>query len=323
MKAKVLQLLRTCEDHFVSGEHISNQLSISRTMVWKYIDALRKEGYVIKAVSNKGYHLVEEMDVVNEHAIRSRLEVDAIFQNIIYEDTVTSTQQVAYKLLGEGAPHGTLIVANEQTSGRGRLGREWYSPANTGIWMSLIMRPNIEMQQTPQLTLVAAVALARAIKEATNYDVQIKWPNDLIFNGKKIAGILTEMQSDPDRVKSVIIGIGINVNQQTFPESIANIASSLSLETRETFHRVAIIEHFLREFQWLYHTYLEKGFSFIKPLWEARAISIGEEILAKTANGELKGVAEGISDEGVLLLKDSEGNSHRIYSADIHLLEKE
>lgn len=319
MKGKVLQLLRENSDDFLSGESISERLSCSRTMVWKYIESLRKEGYEITAVSNKGYRLKGETDDVSIHAIQSRLEEDSLFQRIIVESSVSSTQHVAHRLDAEGAKTGTVVVADEQTGGRGRLGRTWLSPPNTGIWMSLLLRPKVELRKAPQLTLVTAIAVVRGIEKVTGIEVDIKWPNDLLLNGKKIAGILTEMQADPDHVNSVIIGVGLNVNQISFPPVMKEIATSLLIETNERYPRAEIIAEILKEFEWLYETYLTKGFAFLKPLWEARATTIGKQIVARTARETLEGTALGIDDTGVLLLEDASGNIHHIYSADIDL----
>ncbi|SDY88139.1 BirA family transcriptional regulator, biotin operon repressor / biotin-[acetyl-CoA-carboxylase] ligase [Evansella caseinilytica] len=317
MKTKVLQLLRNHRDDYLSGEKISALLSCSRTMVWKYIDALRKEGYEIEAISNKGYKFIGEPDRLSEHEVLSRLDPDTFVQKVVYEDLAESTQQLAHALVHAGAETGTVVIANQQTSGRGRLGRNWYSPANTGIWMSLILKPDMEIRKAPQLTLVAAVAAARAVRQVCGIDADIKWPNDLLLHNKKIAGILTEMQAEMDQMKSVVIGIGMNVNEISFPSGVHEVATSLKKETGKCFKRADIVVSILNEFQWLYDAYLTKGFPFIKPLWEARAVTIGKEITAKTHKDTIVGTAEGIDDEGVLLIKDKAGHHHRIYSADI------
>ncbi|MDG5787567.1 biotin--[acetyl-CoA-carboxylase] ligase [Evansella sp. AB-P1] len=322
MKGKVLQLLRDHSNEYISGEKISQALSISRTMVWKYIDALRKEGYDIIAVSNKGYLLKGEVDSLSEHGIQARLDERSIFRNVVYQPVLESTQQLAQQLLQEKEKNGqgTIVIANEQTGGRGRLGRDWHSPKNTGVWMSIILYPKLDIRQTPQLTLLTAVAVVRAIEKITELDVHIKWPNDILINKKKVAGILTELQADPDRVKSVIIGIGLNVNQTSFPEEIKDIATSIAIEGNKGYKRIDLIEAILFEFQWLYEVYLSKGFSFIKPLWEARTTTLGKRITATTPRDVITGVADRMDDDGVLLLKDDEGVIHRIYSADIKIL---
>jgi BirA family biotin operon repressor/biotin-[acetyl-CoA-carboxylase] ligase len=317
MKAKVLQLLRDHSEEHLSGEKISEMLGCSRTMVWKYIDALRKEGYKISAVPNKGYRIANEGDPLSEHEIVSRIKDNSLFHKIVYYDSLESTQTAANKLVSEGADEGTVVIADEQTGGRGRLGRKWESAKNSGIWMSLILRPAISMRQAPQLTLITAVAAVRAVEAVTNAEVHIKWPNDILMNGRKLAGILTEMQADPDRVKSVIIGIGLNVNQTGFEGELSQIATSLAAETGGTYSRSALIAVLLKEFEWIYELYLSKGFSVIKPMWEAHASTIGRRITASNLQGEITGVAEGIDEDGVLLLRDDAGELRKIYSADI------
>ncbi|WP_280768196.1 biotin--[acetyl-CoA-carboxylase] ligase [Salipaludibacillus daqingensis] len=317
MKGKVLTLLRENEKTFLSGEKISQELNCSRTAVWKHIDALRKEGFDIIATQNKGYQLKKSGTLLSEHDLVSRLKGNTLIDKVVFHSSVSSTQTIAHQLVNEGASEGTVVVADEQTEGRGRLGRVWDSHKQSGIWMSLVLKPNIDFRQAPQLTLVAAVALTRALRDKTNLNVEIKWPNDLLIHGKKIAGILTEMQADPDRIQSVIIGMGINVNHQEFPEEVSSIATSLKLETGEGFDRAEMIAEILKEFSWLYETYLTEGFSLIKPLWEAHSLSIGKKIIARRANDSITGEAIGINDEGVLLLKDAKGQTHHIYSADI------
>jgi BirA family biotin operon repressor/biotin-[acetyl-CoA-carboxylase] ligase len=317
MKGKVLTLLRENEHDFLSGEKISKELNCSRTAVWKQIDALRKEGFDIIATQNKGYQLKKSGTLLSEHDLYSRIKGNKLFDKVVYHSSVSSTQTMAHQLVNEGEDEGTVVVADEQTQGRGRLGRVWKSQRQAGIWMSLILKPNIDVRQAPQLTLVTAVAVTRALREKTGLNVEIKWPNDLLVNGKKIVGILTEMQADPDRIQSIIIGIGANVNHDYFSDEISSIATSLTLETGESFDRAELIGEILTEFSWLYETYLTKGFSFIKPLWEAHSLSIGKKIIARRAKDSIEGEAIGINDEGVLLLKDKNGEIHHIYSADI------
>lgn len=317
MKGKVLKLLRENEHTFLSGEKISRELDCSRTAVWKHIDALRREGFDIIATQNKGYQLRKNGTLLSEHDLYSRVKGNELFQKVIFHPSVSSTQTVAHQLVNEGADEGTVVVADEQTEGRGRLGRVWNSQRQSGIWMSLVLKPNIDFRQAPQLTLVAAVAVTRALREKTGLNVEIKWPNDLLINGKKIVGILTEMQADPDRVQSVIIGIGVNVNHDYFSEEISSVATSLKLETGQTFDRAEVIGEILSEFSWLYETYLTKGFSLIKPLWEAHSLSIGKKVIARSAKDSIEGEAVGINDDGVLLLIDKHGKTHNIYSADI------
>ncbi|UTR14659.1 biotin--[acetyl-CoA-carboxylase] ligase [Salipaludibacillus sp. LMS25] len=317
MKGQVLKLLREHNTTFLSGEKMSRLLGCSRTAIWKHIAALRKEGYEIIASQNKGYQLKETGPMLSEHDILSYLSDDSLFTNVMFYRSVNSTQIAAQKHVSDGMTHGTLVVADEQKNGKGRLGRTWSSEKGLGVWMSLIVKPDIAFEQAPQLTLLTAVAVTRAIEKMSDVEITIKWPNDLLINGKKVCGILTEMQADTDRLLSVIIGIGLNVNHQKFPDPLTDIATSLFVETGKTYHRAQLIGTILDEFTKLYHIYLEDGFTIIKPLWEAHASSIGKRIKARTVTAVIEGKALGINNDGVLLLKDEAGKLHKIYSADI------
>ncbi|PYZ98395.1 bifunctional biotin--[acetyl-CoA-carboxylase] synthetase/biotin operon repressor [Alteribacter lacisalsi] len=319
MKSTLLSLLRTGEGEFVSGEKISDQLGCSRTAVWKHIDALRKEGYTVEAAPKKGYRLAGEPDTLSVHQLKSRLPEPSFVKDILHYPSIHSTQETAHLLASEQAEEGTIVLADEQTKGKGRLGRQWHSPPETGIWMSLILRPDIEVRSAPQLTLLTAVAVVRGIKESLGLDPEIKWPNDILFNGRKAAGILTEMQAEPDRVHAIIVGLGLNVNQDYFPDELADIATSLRLEKGEKVSRTDVLEAILKEWDWLYRMFLKEGFSSVKPLWEAHALTMGKEITARTPRETLKGVAVGIDDAGVLLLRTKDGKLHHIYSADIEV----
>jgi BirA family biotin operon repressor/biotin-[acetyl-CoA-carboxylase] ligase len=319
MKESLLHMLTENEGEFVSGQQISEKLNCSRTAIWKHVSELRKAGYSIEAVQKRGYRLLTSPDLVTPEEVSLYTGNGTFGKKVIYDSTVKSTQEIAHQLAREGAPEGSIVLADEQTGGRGRLGRAWQSPSGTGIWMSLILRPEIPLQKAPQLTLLIAVAATKAIENVTGLDVAIKWPNDLLIKGKKIAGILTELQAEADSIHSVIVGIGMNVNQEKkhFSEEIAEIATSLSIESGQTYKRAEIIGSILKEIEDLYHNYLENGFTVVKLLWEARAFSLGKRITARSFTGSITGYAKGITDEGVLLLEDDHGKVHQIYSADI------
>ncbi|KMJ60495.1 biotin--acetyl-CoA-carboxylase ligase [Bacillus sp. LL01] len=309
------------EGDFLSGQKISEELGCSRTAVWKHIEDLRHEGYELEAVRRKGYRIKTIPDKISHNEISLGLKTEALGRKIHFEESVTSTQKIAHQLAYDGAPEGTLVVSEEQTSGRGRLSRSWYSPKHTGVWMSLILRPNLPPAKAPQLTLLAAVAITQAIEEVTGLRPDIKWPNDILINKKKTVGILTEMQAEADKINSVIIGVGINVNQaiEHFPEELHSIATSLSIELGEPVNRAELIQTILVKFETLYHKYLEHGFYPIKLLWESYAISIGKRIIARTITGTLEGKAKGITEDGVLMLEDDQEVIHYIHSADIQI----
>lgn len=317
MRSELLQMLIKHQGEFVSGEAISNYLGCSRTAVWKHIEELRKAGYKVEAASRKGYRIIHQPNLITENEIQAGLATRYLGKKVVYEKSVTTTQDIAHRLAREGALEGTIVVADEQVGGKGRLGRPWYSPIATGISMSMILRPKIPPQQAPQLTLLAAVAVIRGIEAVTGLKCDIKWPNDILLNGKKLVGILTEMQADPDQINSVIIGIGINVNQVSFPDEIKEIATSIMIEKQAEINRAQVIKSILEKLEELYETFLSEGFLPIKKMWESHAITIGKRITARTVTSAIQGMAEGITDEGVLLLKDDTGLIHKIYSADI------
>jgi BirA family transcriptional regulator, biotin operon repressor / biotin---[acetyl-CoA-carboxylase] ligase len=323
IRKKLLDAFSNNDDQYLSGQILADTIGCSRTAIWKHIEELRKDGFELEAIRNKGYRIVKTPERVSADEIRLGLKTKYLGQSIHYEDTVDSTQRVAHRLAYDQSMEGTVVVAEEQTLGRGRMERKWYSPKYTGIWMSIILRPKIPLPKAPQLTLIAAVAVVQAIEELTELTPQIKWPNDILINGKKMTGILTELQAEADQINSVIIGMGINVNQklEDFPVELREIATSLAIEQGVYFSRSAIIRSVLTHLEKLYFIYLEKGFFPIKILWESYAISIGKTIKARTLSNVIEGKALGITDDGVLRIEDHSGEIHHIYSADIELSE--
>ncbi len=321
IRKKLLDAFTNADLDFLSGQHLAELIGCSRTAVWKHIEELRKEGFELEAVRNKGYRIVKTPERITADEIRLGLTTNFIGQNIHYEESVESTQKIAHRLSNEDLPEGTVIIAEEQLSGKGRMNRTWHSPKFTGIWMSLILRPNIPLTKAPQLTLLTAVAIVQAIEEETGLQPEIKWPNDILVNGKKVTGILTELIAEADRIHSIIIGMGINVNQkkEDFPTELQEKASSLYLEKGELISRAGLIRSIFKHFEKLYLVYLEQGFFPIKLLWEGYAISIGKILRARTLTNVIEGKALGITDDGVLKLEDSTGLVHHIYSADVEM----
>lgn len=321
IRKQLLKIFSEANGEFLSGQTISEKLGCSRTAVWKHMEGLRNEGYELEAVRRLGYRIASKPDKVTANEIGLGLQTEFLGRTVYFEESVASTQQIAARLAYEGAAEGTIVVAEEQTAGRGRLSRKWHSPKGTGIWMSIILRPTVPVHQAPQLTLLTAVSVAQAIEKYTDLSVGIKWPNDILINGKKAVGILTEMQADPDKINAVIIGIGINVNQKQehFAEDIQHIATSLAMEADKSFVRAELMQMIFLQMEKLYKEYLEHGFGVIKLLWESYAMSIGKEITARTIKQTIIGVAKGITADGVLLLEDQDGNVHHIHSADIEV----
>lgn len=321
LRKKLLDAFTEHSGEYLSGQYLADLIGCSRTAVWKHIEDLRHEGFELEAIRRKGYRIIKAPDLVTANEIRLGLKTSIIGQQIHYKESVDSTQKIAHRLGLENVPEGTVVIADEQVGGKGRLGRVWHSPKSTGIWMSIILRPNIPLPKAPQLTLLTAVAVVQAIEDCTGLEPNIKWPNDILLGGKKVTGILTELQAEADRIHSVIIGIGMNVNQKSedFPAELHSIATSLMLEKGEAINRAELIQAVFSRLEKLYLLYLDKGFGPIKLLWESYAISIGKKITARTLSGSIVGVARGITDDGVLLLEDDSGTVHSIYSADIEI----
>ncbi|MFK3958750.1 biotin--[acetyl-CoA-carboxylase] ligase [Guptibacillus hwajinpoensis] len=320
IRQRLLQMLEEHAESYVSGQMISETLNVSRTAIWKHVSELRKNGYEVEAVQKKGYRIVSRPDMLSKEEISLKLTTDFLGKTIYTYPTVESTQFIAHDYAHKGTPDGTIIVADEQTAGKGRLGRSWHSPPGSGIWTSIILRPKLPPQKAPQFTLIAAVSVVHAIRKQTGLEAEIKWPNDILIDGKKVVGILTELQAEADQIKSIIIGMGINVNatKEDFPEDLTT-ATSLRIELGKEIKRSVLLAAILNELETLYEEYLNNGFRMIKLLWESYAVSLGRRIKARTLNGVIEGLAKGITEEGVLLLEDESGKMHYIYSADIEI----
>lgn len=318
-RGKLIELLAKEEDNFVSGQKLSEQLDISRPAVWKHMKELEKDGYEIEAAPRKGYRIVSYPDKVSMNTVQWGLSTSWLGQRLIHKASVTSTQLIAHQEAQAGAEHGTVIIADEQTKGRGRLNRSWHSYKGEGIWMSIILRPTFEPHRSPQITLLAATVLAEVFKTYVGIKPQIKWPNDLLTNGKKLAGILTELQAEEDRVNYIVLGMGINVNQpsSSFPEDIQRKASSLKIETGESLELTGLIKEILQTFEKRYNEFNEEGFRPIKLRWEAFGYRLGEMVPIQTYQKEWNGRIMGIEDDGALRVLDDKGQEQKLYSAEI------
>jgi BirA family transcriptional regulator, biotin operon repressor / biotin---[acetyl-CoA-carboxylase] ligase len=320
-RTKMIEAFTNAGGEFLSGQALADILGCSRTAIWKHIEELRKEGFELEAIRKKGYRIINTPKNITENELRLGLKTKTFGKTIHYLESTESTQKVAHQLAQEGCPEGTLVIAEEQTNGRGRLARNWHSPKYSGVWMSLVLRPKLPPQKAPQFTLIAAVAVAQAIEDVCNISPDIKWPNDILINGKKITGILTELQADSDKINAIIMGIGMNVNQSVsdFPKELQDIATSLSIESETQISRSLLVQKTLENLEKYYHLYLDKGFSPLKLLWESYAVTLGKVIVARTLTGSITGKAVGITNEGVLRIQEQNGIIHEIYSADIEV----
>lgn len=323
VKDKVLQRLFEANGEPISGQMLADEFGLSRTAIWKYIKEFEEEGYEIGTVRKKGYYLISNPDLVTEGLIHKYLRTSRYGKKVEYYETCDSTQPIAHDLAQNGAIDGTIVVSEEQTMGNGRMARPWSSKAFKGIWMSVITKPELTPQQAPQMTLVAAVAIVRAIEEVVGIVPQIKWPNDLLVNGKKVSGILTELQADPDLVKSIILGIGINVNQEEseFPDELSSIATSLKIEKGEKINRAKLMAAVLKHLERYVDLYVESGFAPIKLLWESYSNTIGKQVRAVMVQETIEGTAIGITDEGMLELQLRDGSIRGVFSGDIEFNE--
>ena len=317
MKGEILKLLKET-DGYVSGQELCRRFGVSRTAVWKVINQLKEEGYEIEAVRNRGYALKGAGDVLSEAELLSCLKTEWAGGRTVYFDATDSTNIQARRLAEAHAPHGTLVVSDRQDGGKGRRGRSWASPSGVGIWMSLIRRPEIAPSSASMLTLAAALAVREGIQEETGLSPLIKWPNDLVLNGKKICGILTEMSTELMEIQYVITGIGINVNQREFPPEIRDTATSLSLEAGRCFRRSSLIAAILKAFEKDYAAFLKTGdLSLLLEEYNACLVNRGKEVCILDPSGEYRAVAEGIDESGSLLVTLPDGTRREIISGEV------
>ena len=303
MKEEILRLLRSA-DGYISGQELCNRFGVSRTAVWKAINQLKEAGYEIEAQQNKGYRLMAAPDLMTEAEIKSLLHTDWVAKEVLYFDTIDSTNTKAQELAEKGYPSGTLVVAYKQESGKGRRGRSWVSPSGTGIFMTLMIKPDINPNNASMLTLVAALAVAKAITSVTGEKAMIKWPNDIVVNGKKVCGILTEMNAQFDYINHIVVGIGINVHNESFPEEISQMASSLMIEAGgKRFHRAQIIAETMSYFEQYYDTFLQtQDLSALVREYDKLLVNRNKSVRVLDPKEPFDGKAMGITPKGELIV---------------------
>lgn len=302
MKAQVLQMLKSAQG-YVSGQEICNQFGVSRTAIWKIMNQLKEKGYEIESVPNKGYRILSEPDQMDEIAVKSIWSAKNLGQEIYYFDTLDSTNTKAKDFAEKGSVSGTLVIAEAQTAGRGRRGRSWESSKGEGIFMTMMLKPQINPNNASRLTLVAALAQAKALEEVTGEEVRIKWPNDIVLNGKKIVGILTEMSAQFDYINHIVIGIGINVHNEVFPEELQASATSLYLETGKKFNRAQIIAKTWEYFEHYYDVFLEtEDLSALMKEYNAMLVNMHKGVVVLDPKEKFEGKAMGITKNGELIV---------------------
>ncbi len=323
MKSKIITLLRSRGD-YVSGQELCESFGVSRTAVWKAMGQLKKEGYRIDAVKNRGYKLMEDeaeavSDVYSASELRSRIRTEKMGRELHFFEQIGSTNVYAKQLADQGAPEGTLVAADMQTAGKGRRGRAWDSPLGTNIYFTLVLKPDIAPDKASMLTIVMAHSVAKVIAGLMpEAKVAIKWPNDIVVGGRKICGILTEMSLEMDTISHVVIGVGINVHRQEFAPEIAPKATTLEDEGMQNISRSLILAGIMAQFEEDYRVFLEhEDLTGLLAEYNAMLVNMDREVLVLDPKGEFKGVARGITETGELLVEREDGMVSAIYSGEV------
>ena len=320
--AQILKALRAAGVGAISGADFSQQLGVSRAAVWARIEELRSLGYDIEASPHQGYRLLNAPDVLHADDLASRLgKTKIIGRDIRVFRETTSTNDVIEKLARDGVKEGAVVFAEAQTKGRGRLGRKWISPAKKGLWFSVLLRPDLRPQEATQLTVASAAALRRAIESNTGLKAEIKWPNDILIRGKKVAGILTELHAEVDRVKHVILGMGVDVNLSPgdFPPEVRKLATSLKAELGKPVSRPELAVAILRELDRDYARVCSGRFAAVAEEWEKHCATLGRRVAIRMGTRQIRGRAESLSEDGALLLRTDHGHLERIVGGDVTL----
>ncbi len=322
LDSQILKMLRAANGDAVSGTELSHEAGVSRAAIWARIEELRSLGYDIEASPHLGYRLLTSPDVLHADDLMARLgKTKVIGRDIRVFQETTSTNDVVEKLARDGVKEGAVIFAESQTKGRGRLGRKWLSPSSKGLWFSILLRPDLRPQEATQLTVASATALRRAIQTLTALRTEIKWPNDILIGGKKIAGILTELNAELDRVKYVILGIGVdvNLNPGDFPSELRKLATSLKAELGRPLSRAELAVTILRELDADYKRICSGQFAAVADEWEEHCTTIGLDVIIRIGERQIRGRAESLDDDGALLLRTTHGHLERIIGGDVTL----
>ena len=316
MKTKILTKL-TESDAYISGQELCDEFGVSRTAIWKVMNQLKEMGYVIESVPNKGYRLVSKPDILSANEIASGLHTKWAGQNIHYFDETGSTNDDAKRFAAQGEVHGTLVVADKQTMGRGRRGRTWISTEGVNAFFSIIVRPDMSPNKASMLTLVMALAVCQAIREETELDAHIKWPNDIVVNRKKVCGMLTEMTAELDYIHEVVIGVGINMNQTEFPEEIQENASSLYVQGGQKVMRSNLVKSCMEQFEKYYDMFMQsQDLSGLQDTYNALLVNMDTGVKVLDPKGEYEGIARGIDEEGQLLV-ERDGKLQAVYAGEV------
>lgn len=316
MKNAVLVILKKSEG-YISGQELGDELGVSRAAIWKAIKNLQKEGYIIEAVTNKGYKLFESGDLLNAADVQAELTTTIIGKEIKVVECVDSTNNYLRTLAFDGCEEGTVVIAHTQTGGKGRRGKNWVSPKGEGLWMSVLIKPKIGPNEASRITLVTGLSVCQGLR-SLGYDASIKWPNDIIIKNKKVCGILAEMNAQIGYVDFVVIGIGVNVNTERMPEEIKDVAISLRMVDGTNIKRSTVAAHILNCFEDNYNKYLKEGFQSLIGVYEENCINLNREVQI-IGKDNFNGQAVGISSDGELIVMKENGERVTVYSGDVSI----
>ena len=316
--ASLLTLLAENATIVVSGVRIAREIGVSRSTVWRWVNRLRELGVRVKGQQHTGYFLEKVPDILTPDMLRQRLKGSLFGKRIYHFFKVDSTNRVALDLGHNGEEEGAVVLAEEQTAGRGRAGHSWHSERASGIYVTALLRPKLSPVQAPLLTMMAGLAAHTAIQAQTGAAVDLKWPNDLLIDGRKIGGILTEMHAEPSAIKFVIVGIGLNVNQEKFPSELSTIATSLRVQTGRAHSRLELLVRLLREFESGYNRFLAEGASSVVERFAAvSSYAHGKRVRVANGKDSFTGVTAGLAPEGLLLVKQDNGQVVTVITGDV------
>jgi BirA family transcriptional regulator, biotin operon repressor / biotin---[acetyl-CoA-carboxylase] ligase len=318
--AQILSALRLAGDGCVSGAELSERLGITRAAIWAHIEELRTLGYEIEASPHQGYRLSAIPDVLHADDLLSLVAGNRVIGRDIrvFQET-SSTNDVVDRLARDGVGEGVVVLAESQSKGRGRLGRKWLSPSGTGLWFSVLLRPNLRPQEATQVTVLAATALARALRQHGIGQPAVKWPNDILVGERKVAGVLTELAAEIDRVRYIVLGIGVNVNFTEIPQELRGIATSVRMETGRAARRAELAASILRELDFDYDRLCQGEFSRIAEEWAGQCATLGRRVSIRVGDRSIHGRAESLDESGALLLRTDHGHLERILGGDVTL----
>ncbi len=316
---KILRRLTGPRGSFVSGELLAEELGISRNAVWKRVKRLKEQGFPIESLRSKGYRLSGPLESFNETSISAGLTTTFIGRRIHFFDKLYSTNDKAFQLARQGAPEGTVVISEAQAGGRGRLGRVWTSPPGVNLYASVILRPRTAPFELQGITLLAAVAVAEAVAQFTTRPPSVKWPNDVLLDSKKVAGILMEMHTEAEMASFVITGIGVNLNMSKamFPDELARRATSVISASREPVSRADFAQRLFLSLELWYKTFLDKGLSAIIKVWRKYFTSEGKPVRVRSLQKTIDGICLGVDDDGALLVRLASGATERVLAGDI------